>query len=98
MTPRSSIALKACLCALLLFAAACPEDTSDAPVEAPTAPAPGSQPSATAAPPKELTQPSAQQVPVSADFEAEAETAIDARTYKKELDALARQIDQEGAN
>lgn len=97
MTTRI-LASKACLAALLLLGTACPGETSDEPVEAPVTPAPTSQPSASPTPSKELTQPSAQQVPVSADFEAEAETAIDARTYKKELEALSRQIDQEGVN
>ncbi len=82
---------------LLLAAAACGGNTSESTVTEPVAAAPAPPVVTQAAPAHSPVQvpPPAQQLPVAEDFEAEAEGAIDAQSYKQDLVALGREIEKD---
>ena len=94
---------KLIVCSVLLgLGIAC--GSSDATPAAPPPPvpvAPATQPSAVvpavAEPVADLTPPSPDELPIPADFEAEAETAITRQSYKKALAEIDREIEADSA-
>ncbi len=84
--------------ASLLASVACGASPADAPKEpALEAPIAEAAPTPTAPPAIEPSAPTAQQMPIAEDFEAEAEAAIDARNYKRDLAAMGREITRDAA-
>ena len=90
------------LSALLAIATACgggprPE-ASPAPAEpAPEPAAAPAAPAAPAVPPDPELEPSAEQLPLADDFSEQAEGEITAANYRKQLDALEREIQADSA-
>ena len=86
---------------LLLLLAASPSTLAcgSEPVP-PREPAPAAPPVAPSAPavPEPEVEPTPEELPVAEDFAAEAEQAIDAKSYKAELDTLDKELSAESAS
>ena len=99
---QRSCAVHLLLPSLLLALAASPSllacGSEPAPPREPAPPAaPVAAPVAPAAPEPEV-EPTPEELPVADDFAAEAEQAIDAKSYKAELDALDKELSAESAS
>lgn len=82
------------LCSLCFGALACEQKHADEAPPAPPVAAPVTA-SAPAKPALEAPVPSAEELPIAEDFEAEAEQTIDDSSYKQALAELAGEIDAE---
>jgi hypothetical protein len=82
------------LAAVLVAAACAGEDRPPAePALEPAAPAQPAQPAPPPAQPVAEEDPTAEEVPVREDFEAEAETLVTITNYRAQLDALEKEIE-----
>ena len=80
------------LIVLICLAWACSRETSESAPPPPAAPL-----TAQEASPSEAKEPTAEQVPVPADFADEARAAITQSNYKAELAALTQEIESDAA-
>ncbi len=91
---RARLLHRACAAALALAACSSAKQPESTPAPEPAAtPAPAAAPAAPAAKPAEQPDPTADEVPLTADFDQEAAQTITAENFRAQLDALEKELD-----